>query len=79
MRDDFEPARSDHDFVVVLTDVTPVAYAECFFSLKEGLEGPSSRPVALVVERDIRAIRNPYSPKRLAWEGLTVYSFDGSF
>jgi predicted nucleotidyltransferase len=71
VRDDFDPARSDLDFVVVFNDFAPVAYADAYFSLKEGLELLFARPVDLVVER---AIRNPYFRQRLAAERQAVYA-----
>ncbi|MDH4390117.1 MAG: nucleotidyltransferase domain-containing protein [Aquabacterium sp.] len=71
VREDFDPVRSDLDFVVVFKDLAPVAYAESFFSLKEGLEALFARPVDLVIER---AIRNPYFLRRLAAERRAVYA-----
>jgi hypothetical protein len=70
VREDFDPARSDLDFVVVFEDLAPVAYADAFFSLKEGLEQLFARPVDLIVER---TIRNPYFRQRLTSERQAVY------
>lgn len=71
VRDDFDPARSDLDFIVVFDELAPVAYADAFFSLKEGLERLFARPVDLVVER---SIRNPYFRQRVALERRAVYA-----
>ena len=56
-RDDFDPARSDLDFLVEFQPVPPGAYADAFFGLKESLEQLFGRPVDLVAAA---AIRNPY-------------------
>ena len=71
VRDDFDPNRSDLDFVVAFDDLPPVAYADAFFSLKEGLERLFARPVDLVTER---TIRNPYLRQRVAAERQPVYA-----
>ena len=71
VREDFDPVRSDLDFVVVFKELAPAAYAESFFALKEGLEALFARPVDLVVER---AIRNPYFRQRVATERQAVYA-----
>ena len=69
VREDFDPARSDLDFVVVFNYLAPAAYADAFFSLKEGLERLFVRSVDLVVER---SIRNPYFWQRLASEAERI-------
>jgi hypothetical protein len=71
VREDFAPKRSDLDFVVVFDELAPVAYADAFFSLKEGLEQLFSRPVDLVTER---AIRNPFLRQRVTEERQPVYA-----
>ena len=55
--DDFDPARSDLDFLVEFQPVPPGGYADAFFGLKESLEQLFGRPVDLVAAA---AIRNPY-------------------
>lgn len=70
VRDDFDAAASDLDFLVVFDELPPVRYAEAFFELKEGLEQLFARPVDLVVER---AIRNPYFKQRVSAERQPVY------
>ncbi|MBL8349132.1 MAG: nucleotidyltransferase domain-containing protein [Burkholderiaceae bacterium] len=71
VRDDFDPARSDLDFIVVFNDLAPVTYSDAFFSLKEGLERSFNRPVDLVVER---SICKPYVQQRLALERQAIYA-----
>lgn len=71
VRADFDPARSDLDFVVVFDELAPVELADAFFTLKEGLESIFGRPVDLVVER---VIRNPYFRARLDWERWAVHA-----
>jgi predicted nucleotidyltransferase len=56
-RGDFEPERSDLDFLVSFDELPPVEAYDAYFSLKEGLEAVFHRPVDLVVER---AVCNPY-------------------
>lgn len=70
VRDDFDAASSDLDFLVVFEDLPPVRYAEAFFGLKQGLEALFARPVDLVVER---AIRNPYFKQRVSAERQPIY------
>ncbi len=55
--EDFDPARSDLDFLVEFQPVPPGGYADAFFGLKESLEQLFGRPVDLVAAA---AIRNPY-------------------
>jgi uncharacterized protein len=57
VRGDFDPARSDLDFLVEFQHLPPGAYADAFFGLKEALEQLLGRPVDLVAAA---AIRNPY-------------------
>ena len=56
-RGDFDPARSDIDFLVEFEPLQPGAYVDAFFDLKEGLELLFGRPVDLV---SATSIRNPY-------------------
>ena len=56
-RDDFDPQRSDLDFLVDFEPVPRGQYADAFFGLLESLERLFERPVDLVVAS---AIRNPY-------------------
>jgi uncharacterized protein len=54
---DFDPGRSDLDFLVEFQPMQPGAYVDAFFGLKEGLEQLFAKPVDLV---SAASIRNPY-------------------
>lgn len=56
-RGDFDPARSDVDFLVEFDSAHRIQAFDDYFGLKEGLERLLGRSVDLVVEK---AIRNPY-------------------
>lgn len=56
-RDDFDPQRSDLDFLVDFASLPPGQYADAFFGLLQSLERLFGRQVDLVVAS---AIRNPY-------------------
>jgi predicted nucleotidyltransferase len=57
LRGDFDPQRSDIDFLVEFQPLPAGSYADAHFRLKEGLEESLfTRPVDLVIES---AIRNP--------------------
>lgn len=54
---EFDPARSDIDFLVELEPPQGASRFDAFFGLKEGLEALLGRPVDLV---DPSALDNPY-------------------
>jgi len=54
---DFDPARSDADFLVEFDPAAPISPLEQFFGLTEALERTLGRPVDLV---ETGAVRNPY-------------------
>ncbi len=54
---DFDPARSDVDFLVELEPPAGTSRFDAFFGLKEGLEALLGRPVDLV---EPSALDNPY-------------------
>jgi len=56
-RGDFDPARSDIDFLVEFEAMQPGAYVDAFFGLKESLEELFGRPVDLI---SAPSVRNPY-------------------
>jgi predicted nucleotidyltransferase len=56
-RDDFDPERSDYDFLVEFEALPPGQYADAYFGLLESLVRLMGRPVDLVVAS---AIKNPY-------------------
>jgi uncharacterized protein len=55
--DQFDPQRSDVDFLVEFEPLAEGQHADAYFGLREALEALLSRPVDLVMTR---AIRNPY-------------------
>jgi predicted nucleotidyltransferase len=57
---DYDPARSDLDFLVEFGAAATGAYADAFFGLKESLEQLFGRPMGLVAAA---AIRNPHFRK----------------
>ncbi len=57
VRDDFDPARSDVDFLVEFAEPLQVRYAQNFFALQRSLAGLLARDVDLVIAG---TIRNPY-------------------
>ena len=71
LRDDFEPASSDLDFLVDFDTSEPAKYADSYFTLKEGLEKLFGRQVDLVTAT---SIRNPYFRERIEAESQTVYA-----
>jgi uncharacterized protein len=55
--DSFDRLRSDLDFLVEFSPLTPIDYAAAFFGFKESLEYLFGCPADLIVSS---AIRNPY-------------------
>jgi uncharacterized protein len=62
---------SDLDFLVEFEPLAEPAYAQAYFSLKEGLEALFHRPVDLVT---LPALRNPYLRSRVLVERQAVYA-----
>jgi len=56
-RGDFDPEKSDLDFLAEFGPMPPGEYAEAFFGLKENLEALLGRPVDLIT---LSSVRNPY-------------------
>jgi uncharacterized protein len=56
-REDFDPERSDFDFLVEFEALPSGQYSDAYFGLLESLERLLGSPVDLVVSS---AIRNPY-------------------
>ena len=71
VRGDFDPGTSDLDFLVEFDDVPPAAYAEAYFTLKEGLESLFGRSVDLVTSS---GLANPFFRARVNAERRTVYA-----
>jgi predicted nucleotidyltransferase len=57
VREDFDPARSDLDFLVEFEPPPPGTYARTYFGLLAALQEVFGRPVDLAIES---AIKNPY-------------------
>ena len=71
VRDNFDPVKSDLDFLVEFDDVPPADYAKAYFSLKDGLELLFGLPVDLVTRS---ALANPYFFARVIAERRNVYA-----
>lgn len=71
VRGDFDPETSDIDFLVEFETMPPVAYADAYFGLKEGLEELFGRPVDLVTAE---SVVNPYLGASIAARSETVYA-----
>lgn len=71
VRTDFDPLRSDLDFLVEFDNPNPVAYSQAYFMLKAGLESLFGRPVDLITES---SLANPYFRQRVAVERQSVYA-----
>ena len=69
--DDFDPARSDLDFLVEFRPTPPGGYADAFFGLKESLEQLFGRPVDLVAAA---AIRNPFFRESVEGAKVPLYA-----
>lgn len=70
-RDDFDPEKSDLDFSVKFSPMTPEEHAASYFGLVEDLEGLFGRRVDLV---EITAVRNPYLRRSMEEGQETVYA-----
>lgn len=70
-RADFDPARSDVDFLVEFEPLDEGAYAEAWFGLHEALEALLGRPVDLV---SAPAVRNPYFRAELQRTRRALYA-----
>jgi len=62
VRDDFDPERSDIDFVVDFQPMPPQPHADAYFGLLADLETLFGRPVDLV---EFAALRNPYRRREI--------------
>ena len=71
VRDDFDAATSDLDFLVDFGKLSPARYAEAYFTLKEGLETLFGQPVDLVTGS---SLSNPYFRERITRESRNVYA-----
>lgn len=71
LRDDFDPKRSDLDFVVEFEQLPPGTYANTYFGLIEALEHLFKRPIDLV---ESGSVRNPYFQQEIEAHQETLYA-----
>ena len=71
VREDFDPARSDLDFVVEFEREHPLGGLEIYFGLKEALEALFGRKVDLVSQG---MVQNPYLRQSIDESRETVYA-----
>jgi uncharacterized protein len=69
-RDDFDPAKSDFDFIVSFADKTPGTYADRYFDFAAAIEKLLGRRIDLLTER---SIRNPYFQREIQAARQIVY------
>jgi len=68
---EFDPARSDLDFLVTFEDIPVDSYADEYFGLLEDLQGLFQRKVDLVMES---SIENPYFRQAVEATRTLVYA-----
>jgi hypothetical protein len=71
LHDDFDPERSDLDFLVEFELLPTGSYAKAYFGLLEALAELFQRPVDLVVAS---AIRNPYFRESVERNKVLLYA-----
>lgn len=71
LRDDFDPDKSDLDFSVTFSPMSPEEHAAAYFGLLDDLEELFERRVDLV---EIGSVRNPYLRRSIEEEQETVYA-----
>ena len=70
VRTDFDPSKSDLDFVVQFAGPHGRGYADRYLALAEALEKLFARPVDLLTER---SLRNPILQRVIAADRRTLY------
>jgi uncharacterized protein len=70
-RGDFDPERSDLDFLVEFERLPPAMYMNAFFSLKEALELMFGRPVDVVTKS---SVVNPYFRQNIESTSQLLYA-----
>jgi uncharacterized protein len=68
--DQFDPVRSDLDFLVEFEPLEPGTYFDAYFGLREGLEALYGREVDLVTPK---SLKNPYFRKRVMAERRPLF------
>jgi hypothetical protein len=71
VREDFDPRRSDLDFLVEFESLPPGTYADAYFGLLESLQRLCGRRVDLV---EAGSVRNPYVRREIEARQETVYA-----
>ena len=71
VRDDFEPATSDVDFLVEFEDTNGANLFEAYFDLRRELATLLDRPVDLVM---LSAVSNPYVRRNIESERKLLYA-----
>jgi predicted nucleotidyltransferase len=69
-RGDFDPERSDLDFLVDFESLEPADFADAYFALRDALASMFGRPIDLLTEA---ALENPYLRARVRSERRIVY------
>jgi predicted nucleotidyltransferase len=69
-RGDFDPERSDFDFIVSFRDKTPGTYADRYYDFASAIEKLLGRRVDLLTER---CIRNPYFQREVEGARKIIY------
>ena len=67
---EFDPSRSDLDFVVSFREMTAAQHADAYFGLLEGLENLFGRQVDLLEDA---AIRNPFLREAIDHSKRSLY------
>ncbi len=70
-REDFDPERSDLDFLVQFEPLAPGTYADTYFGLLESLQQLFGRQVDLV---EAGSVRNPYIRREIDAQQETLYA-----
>ena len=70
-RDDFDPAKSDLDFLVVFEEMSPGEHADSYFGLLSALEDLFKRNIDLV---ELKAITNPYFLEAVEESRVKLYA-----
>jgi predicted nucleotidyltransferase len=73
-RGDFDPAKSDFDFIVSFADKTPGTYADRYLDFAAAIERLLGRKIDLLTER---CIRNPYFRREVEAARQIVYDERG--
>ncbi len=71
VRPDYDPERSDLDFVVSFEPMGPAEYATAYLGLRDALERLFGRPVDLITEA---ALVNPYLRRTVDAERRTLFA-----